>query len=67
MSGVSFLPHSGHRYRQAPYEAIGEEQLAELESRVPKSIDWSELQKYEQDDYTTGAKELACTANQCDI
>ncbi len=67
MSGVSFLPHSDHSYRQAPYEAVNEVKLAELESRMPTEIDWTGLREYEHEDNTTGTQELACTAGGCEI
>jgi ribonucleoside-diphosphate reductase alpha chain len=66
MSGVSFLPHSDHSYKQAPYEEVTEEKLKELEAKMPKVI-WSGLEKYEQDDNTTGTHELSCTAGNCEI
>lgn len=68
MSGVSFFPHSDHVYEQAPYtEATKEEYLA-MVARMPVGVDfYAELQKYETEDCTTAAKELACTAGQCEI
>ena len=33
----------------------------------PKSIDWSKLSEYEQEDNTTGTQELSCTAGVCEI
>ena len=67
MSGVSFLPHADHVYRQAPYEAVSAEKLAELESRMPRNVDWAGLAAYEDDDHTTAAKEYACSAGVCEI
>jgi ribonucleoside-diphosphate reductase alpha chain len=67
LSGVSFLPHSDHVYKQAPYQEITEEEYNNWLTRTPKDIDWSGLVKYETTDHTTGIKEYACTSGQCDI
>jgi ribonucleoside-triphosphate reductase len=66
MSGVSFLPHSDHIYQQAPYETITSDQYAEAAAAMP-DLDWRMLAALEREDRTTGAKELACTANGCEI
>lgn len=66
ISGVSFLPYDDHIYPQAPYEPITEEQYDDLLSSFPK-IRWEELPEYEDDDYTTGAQELACKGGVCEI
>ncbi len=67
VSGVSFLPHSDHTYQQAPYQDIDRERYNELKKQMPKSVNFEELSKYESDDNTTGAQELACTAGACEI
>lgn len=67
VSGISFLPHSDHTYRQAPYEECDKETYERLLSSMPKSIDWRELGKLEQGDRTTGSQDLACSAGVCEI
>ena len=67
ISGVSFLPHSNHVYKQAPYQEITKEDYEVALKAMPDSIDWSKLSEYELEDQTTGAKELACTGNSCEI
>jgi ribonucleoside-triphosphate reductase len=67
MVGVSFLPHSDHVYKQAPYEALTEEEYGRLVARMPKSLDWSKLAEIEKEDMTDGARELACAAGGCQI
>lgn len=64
ISGVSFLPHSDHQYRQAPYQEISQEQYQELVQKFPK-IDWSAFN--ERGDNTTATRELACVAGICEI
>lgn len=67
MSGVSFLPHSDHVYKQAPYQDCTKEEYEALLAKMPKNIDWTELAKYEKRDSTTGSQELACVAGGCEI
>lgn len=67
VSGISFLPHSDHTYRQAPYEECDEEVYKKLLAAMPKSIDWKELGKFEQGDRTTGSQDLACSAGVCEV
>ena len=67
ISGISFLPHSDHTYAQAPYQEITKKEYLKLKEKMPKSIKWSLLREYEKEDNTTGGKELACTANACEI
>ena len=67
VSGVSFLPHSDHTYRQAPYEECDEATYNTLLSEMPTKIDWKELGKFEDGDRTTGSQELSCTAGQCEL
>ena len=66
LAGVSFLPHSDHSYRQAPYTECSQEEFEALQARMP-SFDWSALADLERDDTTVNTKELACSAGVCDI
>jgi hypothetical protein len=65
-SGISFLPHSEHVYKQAPYQECTEEQYRAAAAAMPK-INWKKLRRYETTDMTTGAKELACSAGGCEL
>lgn len=67
VSGISFLPHSEHTYKQAPYQEIDKAQYDEMVSKMPESIDWVKLQEYEKEDTTTGSQELACVGNFCEV
>ena len=67
MSGVSFLPHSDHTYQQAPYQDCTKEDYEELLAIMPKSIDWSELSEYENEDNTAGSQTMACSGDTCEI
>lgn len=68
MSGVSFLPHSNHTYRQAPYESMSDDQMADLEGQMPKGVDWTKLADYEKDDeFIVATKEFACVGDSCEI
>ena len=67
-SGVSFLPFSEHTYQQAPYQEIDEAQYSiEKERFKDISLDWDKLSDFEKEDYTTGSRELACTAGACEV
>lgn len=65
VSGVSFLPHDGGTYRQAPYEECTKQQYEDLLAIMPKDINWDTL--VEIDDNVKGAQELACSAGSCEI
>jgi len=63
---MSFLPHDGGSYKQAPYQAIDKKAYAEALKQMP-TIDWSKLPEYEKGDTTEGAKTLACSGGQCEL
>ena len=67
MSGVSFLPHSDHTYQQAPYQDCTKQEYEELLKQMPKSIDWSLLSDYEQEDNTVAMQTMACSGDSCEI
>ena len=67
VSGISFLPFSDHTYAQAPYQDIDEAKYYALSHEMPDSIDWSKLADYEKEDTTSGGRELACTADACEM
>ncbi len=67
ISGVSFLPHSDHSYRQAPYQDCSEEEYKKALEKMPKEINWKDLSFYEAEDTTTGLQTLACSADGCEV
>jgi ribonucleoside-triphosphate reductase (thioredoxin) len=64
LGGVSFLPHSDHIYKQAPYQEITEEVYNEMLAKMP-TIDWSLFK--ETEDNATGYREYACVSGVCEI
>jgi ribonucleoside-triphosphate reductase (thioredoxin) len=66
IGGVSFLPHSDHVYKQAPYKEISKDEYYTLLDKMPH-IEWSLLQQYETEDTTIGHKEFACSAGSCEL
>lgn len=66
VGGVSFLPHTDHAYRQAPYTECTAEEYEALKAKMPQA-DWADLQNYEKEDTTSNTKTLACTAGACEI
>lgn len=67
MTGVSFLPYSDHIYHQAPYQEATREEYEALLQKMPQEVDWSQISRYETEDQTTSARELACVAGQCEL
>ncbi len=66
LGGLSFLPRSDYVYQLAPYEEVSEEKYKELLSKMPE-VDFSRIVAYEEEDQTSGAKELACVGGVCEI
>ena len=67
VSGITFLPASGHSYRQAPYEEITEEQYSNMLADMPKAVDWMRINKYETDDTNVSHREMACNGTSCEL
>ncbi len=67
VSGISFLPHSDHTYKQAPYQECSKEEYEELLNKMPKTINWSDLAFYEKEDMTSGSQTFACSADNCEV
>jgi ribonucleoside-diphosphate reductase alpha chain len=68
VSGISFLPHSDHSYKQAPYQEVTKEEYDSLVAKMPKEIRWEDLSFYETEDGTSGTQTLACTSDgNCEI
>jgi ribonucleoside-triphosphate reductase len=67
VTGITFLPHDGGHYRQAPYEDATEAEFDAWTETVPQEVDWSLLSQFETTDLTTGARELACVGGVCEI
>jgi ribonucleoside-diphosphate reductase alpha chain len=68
VSGISFLPHSDHSYKQAPYQQVTETEYLELLAKMPSNIRWEDLSFYETEDGTSGTQTLACTSDgNCEI
>tara|TARA_B100001939_G_scaffold347498_1_gene369300 strand:+ start:1754 stop:3652 length:1899 start_codon:yes stop_codon:yes gene_type:complete len=65
VAGISFLPALDHVYKQAPYQAITEDEYKQAISTMPTDIDFRDLD--EKQDNTTGSQEFACTGNSCEL
>ena len=63
VSGISFLPHSEHTYKQAPYQEISEKEYEDLAAKMPKNIRWEDLSFYETEDGTSINATLACSSD----
>jgi len=67
VSGISFLPHSDHSYKQAPYQECDKATYDAMIAKMPQVIDWTDLRFYESEDATSGSQTLACSGNSCEI
>ena len=63
VSGISFLPHSEHTYKQAPYQEISKKEYEALVAQMPKNIRWEDLSFYETEDGTSTNATLACSSD----
>ncbi|HEU5088561.1 MAG TPA: recombinase, partial [Roseiflexaceae bacterium] len=66
IGGLSFLPSFDAQYAQMPYVEITKEEYERLSANFPE-IDFSRVWRYEEEDLTTAAQELACVAGVCEI
>ena len=66
IGGLTFLPAFDSQYEQMPYVDISKEEYEKLAAGFPE-IDFSKIYRYEEEDLTTAAQELACLAGACDI
>jgi ribonucleoside-diphosphate reductase alpha chain len=66
IGGMAFLPAFDAQYDQMPYVEIDRDEYERLAEAFP-SIDFSKIYRYEEEDLTTAAQELACLAGSCDI
>lgn len=65
ITGVSYLPHDGGTYKQAPYEEIDEYTYHSLAASMPTDIEWEKF--LEGTDNVEGVQQLACTAGACEL
>ena len=63
VSGISFLPHSDHSYKQAPYQEVTMAEYEALAAKMPKEIRWEDLSFYETEDGTSTNATLACSSD----
>jgi len=61
VSGIAFLPYSGHSFKQAPFQECTQEEYEELMAKMPDA-NWGDLTLYEHEDHTIGIQELTCNS-----
>src|SRR3984893_3507840 len=66
IGGMAFLPSFDSQYAQLPYIEITKEDYTRRVADFPV-IDFSKLWRYESQDLTSAAQELACLAGQCEV
>jgi ribonucleoside-diphosphate reductase alpha chain len=67
VSGVSFLPHDGGIYPQAPYQDCTKEEYEIALAQMPQNVDWSKLGEYEKEDHTKSSQTMACSGGSCEV
>jgi len=67
ISGISFLPATGHVYKQAPYEPCAKKEYDAAVKKLPEIVDWSGLAEFEKGDSSVNYGELACSAGSCEM
>lgn len=66
IGGMAFLPAFDAQYAQLPYVEITREEYEKLAAAFPE-IDFSKIYRYEEEDLTNAAQELACAAGVCEL
>jgi len=66
IGGMAFLPAFDAQYDQMPYVEIDQEEYEQLATKFP-DIDFAKIYRYEEEDLTTAAQELACMAGGFDF
>ncbi len=65
IGGMAFLPAFDAQYDQMPYIEINQAEYEKAMANFPE-IDFSKIYRYEEEDLTNAAQELACLAGGCD-
>ncbi|BDD02534.1 ATP cone domain-containing protein [Aureibacter tunicatorum] len=66
IGGMTFLPAFDALFDQMPYVEVSQSAYEKALGEFPE-IDFSKIYRYEEEDYTTAAQELACSAGHCDL
>jgi ribonucleoside-diphosphate reductase alpha chain len=66
VGGMSFLPSFDANYAQMPYVEIEQNEYERLAAEFPE-IDFSKVWRYEENDLTNAAQELACVGGSCEV
>lgn len=66
VGGMTFLPAFDAQYAQMPYMEITKEEYEALAAKFPK-IDFSKIYRYEEEDLTKAAQEIACLGGACEV
>ncbi len=66
IGGMAFLPSFDANYAQLPYAEISQEEFEKLAAEFPP-IDFSKVYRYEEEDLTNAASELACSSGACEV
>jgi hypothetical protein len=69
ISGIAFMPASGHSFKQMPYQECSKAEYEALLVKMPKEVDWMKMKEFEMEDCTAGPKTLACSGEKgtCEV
>lgn len=66
IGGMTILPAFDAQYEQMPYVEVSKEEYEKLASTFPV-IDFAKIYRYEEEDLTTAAQEVACLGGVCEL
>ncbi|NWJ48333.1 MAG: recombinase [Chloroflexi bacterium] len=66
IGGMAFLPTFDAQYAQLPYIEVAKEEYEKLVAVFPE-VDFSKIYRYESEDFTKAAQELACSSGYCEV
>jgi ribonucleoside-diphosphate reductase alpha chain len=68
MTGIALLPKSNSTYKQMPFMEITKEEYEEAQSKMPKSIDWTLFQKFEnKKNFIDNVDTTVCVGVNCEL
>jgi ribonucleoside-triphosphate reductase (thioredoxin) len=68
MTGIALLPKSNSTYKQMPFMEITKEEYEEAQSKMPKSVDWTLFQKFENTkNFIDNVDTAVCVGVNCEL
>ena len=68
MTGIALLPKSNSTYKQMPFMEISESEYNEAQSKMPKKIDWTLFEKFEnKKNFIDSTDTQICVGVNCEL